>query len=435
MVTGPSLTIEPDSHTIKGLIDAHVEKTKPEEIRVTFVKGARRIYRRVIIPRKALVGERQDRRRRADAIAQVSTTLCVKPADIASVMVPILRRAQSQGAAIAPFHSLSVREQTRLKVAKRISGVTWAHIRASLGGASSGLACREVLRTDLLAAGAESAAQVTADATGAYLISPRAAVQALLDQLVAEDNFDERPVHVCTAVHAGGAPARGGADAMVQVDHGPGLRAVELTVDGVADAPLGYNPAAGTPPRAGPGRQPMVVDTAAAAAAAVAEGAGAARAAAAGGARAAGAAAAGGARAAGAAAAGGAAAGGAAAVGAAAGGAAAGEAAAGAAVAAAGAAAVATAVVAAAAVTAAGAVAAAAGRAAPGARATAGDAVAGTATPDAASPTAASAESNGGLTSGCPPKPPVQLLFVPARPRTRRAVERAHSVHGMAVPP
>ncbi|KAK1863009.1 hypothetical protein I4F81_005574 [Pyropia yezoensis] len=126
MVTGPSLTIEPDSDTIKGLIDAHVEKTKPEEIRVTFVKGARRIYRRIIIPRKAVVGERQDRRRRADAIAQVSTTLCVKPADIASVMVPILRRAQSQGASIAPFHSLSVREQTRFKVAKRISGVTWA---------------------------------------------------------------------------------------------------------------------------------------------------------------------------------------------------------------------------------------------------------------------------------------------------------------------
>jgi len=76
-------------------------------------------------------------------------------------------------------------------VANRISGVTWTRIRAFLGGASSGLASWEALRRDSDLAAREERNRVTTSAAGAFLLSPRAAVQAFLDDIVLSQRFLE----------------------------------------------------------------------------------------------------------------------------------------------------------------------------------------------------------------------------------------------------
>ncbi|KAK1860992.1 hypothetical protein I4F81_003578 [Pyropia yezoensis] len=191
---GPTTSIAPDSGTVEELLIEHIRRERPEEISVSFVNGRKRMYRRVVQGVKADVGPRQHRRRRAATAALVSARLAASPASITTAMAAVYRRAQSAGGAVGPFFSLSVRKQTEFKATHRISGVTWAHIRSFLGGRSSGLASREALMRDRAAAAGERGAAVTTDETGAYLVSPRAAVQALLDNLVAQGIFEECPV-------------------------------------------------------------------------------------------------------------------------------------------------------------------------------------------------------------------------------------------------
>lgn len=192
---GPALTVKPDSGTVPELLSNYVRQSRPDEIAVKFSNGRTRTYRRVVTAVKPKVSTRQDRRRRAETTALVSARLAVSPTAIAAAMSAVYKQAQeSHGVFIAPFNSLSVRQQTKFKVANRISSVTWSRIRAFLGGRSSGLASREALRKDMADAASEEGAQVTADSSGAFLVSPRAAVQGLLDHLVAGGGFLECPI-------------------------------------------------------------------------------------------------------------------------------------------------------------------------------------------------------------------------------------------------
>lgn len=125
---------------------------------------------------KPEVGPRQQRRREAAAAALLSARLGVTPDVIKGDMAAVYRRTRSAGGAVAPIFSLSIRQQTELKATRRISGVTWSHIRSFMGGSTSPVASREALRRDRAEAAAERGALVTADSTGAYLVSPRGAV-------------------------------------------------------------------------------------------------------------------------------------------------------------------------------------------------------------------------------------------------------------------
>lgn len=74
---------------------------------------------------RAKVGSRQDRRRQAETIALVSARLAVSPAAIAATLSAVYKRARrSHGDSIAPYNSLSVRQQTKFKVANHINCVT-----------------------------------------------------------------------------------------------------------------------------------------------------------------------------------------------------------------------------------------------------------------------------------------------------------------------
>jgi len=94
---------------------------------------------------------------------------------------------------VAPLRSLSVREQLRFKVSSRISGVTWSRFRAFLAPAVSGMATVQTLRAASAVASAEPANAVSTTGDGTFLLSPRAAVQAMVDNLVANEEFLERP--------------------------------------------------------------------------------------------------------------------------------------------------------------------------------------------------------------------------------------------------
>jgi len=188
-------SVEPDSSTVPALLGAFVRRTGGDELVTRFPNGRQRVYRRVVTGRKVEVGSRQNRRRRAVAAATIQPLFPVAEAtDMDGPMRIICGAARTTGAGVAPFHSLSVRQQLEFKVANRISGVTWTRIRAFLGGASSGLASREALRRDTDLAAGEERNRVTTSAAGAFLLSPRAAVQALLDDIVRSERFLECPV-------------------------------------------------------------------------------------------------------------------------------------------------------------------------------------------------------------------------------------------------
>ena len=79
-------------------------------------------------------------------------------------------------------------------MANRISGVTWTRIRALLGGATSWLSSRKALRSDSDLAAGEGRNGVTTFSGAAFSVSPRAAVQALLDVNMRSERFLECPV-------------------------------------------------------------------------------------------------------------------------------------------------------------------------------------------------------------------------------------------------
>lgn len=195
LVSGPSIMIEPNSAVVAGVVSSHVKKTRPKQIVVSFKYGKTRVYCRVVVARKSVVGPRQERRRRVETNYLVASCLAVTPAEIKLSMAAVYRQARANGgASVAHSFSLTIRQQTHFKVANRISGVLWSPIRSFLGGRASGLASREVVRSELSTAAAEIGAAVTTENTGAHLVSPRVALQALLNDMVAAGTFLECPL-------------------------------------------------------------------------------------------------------------------------------------------------------------------------------------------------------------------------------------------------
>lgn len=179
------------------LLNDYLAATRPGTIKVTFGNGSVRIYQRETIPRKAEVGPRQKRRRVAEAAAAVGRVLGAEPGLLVATVEDLCRRArQSGGVVVAPAAAAlappSVRLQTQFILDNNISRTLWQRVRLFLGGPASGLASREVLRRDLGEAQAEERNQVTSDGAGAFLVTPRAAVQGLIGDLLASGEFLER---------------------------------------------------------------------------------------------------------------------------------------------------------------------------------------------------------------------------------------------------
>jgi len=148
----------------------------------------------VTVPIKSVVDPRHNRRRRAKATGAASLAISADPSTVTAAISPILRRAKEHGdGTVASLRSLSVQEPLRFKVSNRISGVTWSRFRAFLEPAVSGMATVPTLRAASAVASGEAANTVSTSDYGAFLVSPRAAVQGMVDDLVASGTFLERP--------------------------------------------------------------------------------------------------------------------------------------------------------------------------------------------------------------------------------------------------
>eukprot|EP00170_Pyropia_yezoensis_P001341 contig_5933_g1345 len=190
-------TQEEDGELDAARVNEYFAATRPGSIKVTFVNGSTRIYTSYTIPRKVDVGPRQKRRRAAEIAAAASRVLGVEHGFLIAAVKDLCRRArQSGGVVVAPAAAalapLSARLQTQFILDNNISRTLWQRVRLSMGGATSGLASREVLRRDLAEAQAEERNQVMSDGAGAFLVTPRAAVQGLIDDLQAGGDFLER---------------------------------------------------------------------------------------------------------------------------------------------------------------------------------------------------------------------------------------------------
>jgi len=192
-VTG--FSIKPDSGTVPELFSAFVGRTGGTGLVARFPNGVTRVYRRVATTRQAVVGPRQERQCRAMAMESVWRLFpSIDAAALASTMRVVCGVARATGGVpVAPYFRFSARQQLELMVANRIIGVTWTRVRAFLGGAASGLASREVLRRASDWSAAEDRDRVTTTADRAFLVTPRAAVQALRDDIVSSQHFLECP--------------------------------------------------------------------------------------------------------------------------------------------------------------------------------------------------------------------------------------------------
>lgn len=173
-----------------ALVTHRSGEKRPEEIKIKLFSGGTRMYTRGVVPRKDEVGPRQKRRRAGLASAAVGQVLGIEPGFLTAAVRDLCRRAnQSDGVAVAPVAvpnvALSIRVQNQFILDNNMTTTLWQRVRLLLGGPASGLASRELLRRDLRTAQAEARKLVVSDGQGAFLVTPRTAVQGLLDQLLA----------------------------------------------------------------------------------------------------------------------------------------------------------------------------------------------------------------------------------------------------------
>jgi len=173
----------------------HLAATRPDKIQVKFKNGRIRTYEMTFEPRKPVVAARQMRRRIGYASAAVTRILGLEPELIRAAMDDICRRAMHCGcvavAPTVPLSALPVRLQTQFIIDNNVSGALFQKLRLLLWPAA-GLASRERLRADRALAEAEEPHVAGTNGGGAYLLSPRAALQATFDHAVSKKQFLER---------------------------------------------------------------------------------------------------------------------------------------------------------------------------------------------------------------------------------------------------
>jgi len=115
---------------------------------------------------------------------------------VAASMADAARRAQASGGiAVAPaavLAALPVCVQNQFLMENGVSGCLWRQFRLLLGPMGAGLATSQTLRADRRAAEAELRNSATTNGEGAFLVAPRVALQSMIDDLVAMEQFVER---------------------------------------------------------------------------------------------------------------------------------------------------------------------------------------------------------------------------------------------------
>jgi len=185
-------------------LHAHLRWTHLDSITTAFSNGRTRTYLKIPTAVKSVLGLRHAWRRRAMAMGAMELTQADSSAVTAAMATIICYAKAHGGLAVAPWLSLSVREQLQFDVSNRISVLTWGRLLALMAARRTSLAN---LRKEAAAASGEAHHTVTNNAQGAFLLSPRAAIQARLGSLVAKDLFSEFPAREsdCLSEESGSA--------------------------------------------------------------------------------------------------------------------------------------------------------------------------------------------------------------------------------------
>jgi len=184
--------------SVGTILRAHLMPEKPSALRARAGNGSDRLYTRETVPLKAVFGRRHARRPSLEASTTVARLCRDDEAAVEAVLKSVCRRARESGIlAVVPsaaITALPVRLQTQFLVASSISYETWGRIRRLMGGSLNGLESAPAMRADGKAAYSEPRNRVTSTPVGATLVSLRAALEALVENLVARNQFIERPV-------------------------------------------------------------------------------------------------------------------------------------------------------------------------------------------------------------------------------------------------
>ena len=171
---------------------------RPKVFRARSGNGRDILYTRETVPHKATVGPRRARRRSLEASSAVAGLCRDNEAAMEKILGDVCQRAQDAGMmAVVPSGAsaaLPVLLQTHFVVAHSISSETWQWIRRLMGGSLRGLASAAEMHADGRAAFSELRNRVTSTPVGATLVSVRAAVEALVADLLTCNQFIERPV-------------------------------------------------------------------------------------------------------------------------------------------------------------------------------------------------------------------------------------------------
>jgi len=184
--------------SIVAIVSAHLVAEKPQTLRARSTNGRDLLYTRQTVSVKAVVGPRHARRPSLEE-SLATRALCRDNEEAMERVLGDVSR-QTRDARIlavvpsAAIAALPTRLQTQFVVANSISYETWQRIRRFMGGPRSGLASAAVMRADGRAAFSEARHRVTSSALGATLASPRAAVEAMVADLVARNQFIDRLV-------------------------------------------------------------------------------------------------------------------------------------------------------------------------------------------------------------------------------------------------
>jgi len=165
---------EAQRRSVDAIVSAHLVAENPKVFRARSGNGRDILYTRQTVPHKAIVGPRQARRRSLEALSAVARLCRDSEAAVEKILGDVCRRAQDAGI--------------------MGSSETWQRIRPLMGGSLSGLASAAEMRADGRVAFSEVRNHVTSTPVGATLVSVRAAVEALVADLVARNQFIERPV-------------------------------------------------------------------------------------------------------------------------------------------------------------------------------------------------------------------------------------------------
>ena len=147
------------------------------------------------MPHKAVVGRRHARRRSLEASETVARWCRADEAAVKAILKSVCRKELNLGIfAVVPstaIAALPVRLQAQFHVANSDSYETWRLIQRLVGGSLTGLASAPAMRAEGKAAFSEPLNRVTSTPVSATMVSLEAALEALMEDLGARNQFIE----------------------------------------------------------------------------------------------------------------------------------------------------------------------------------------------------------------------------------------------------